>query len=386
MRALSALCVLLYAQVVAQARGAHRSAGPLMETPQRPSPDRVPRHPLPSYMMHLYRNFKSNQTRPVERTDQEAAKQADTVRSIMAKSLNHSGRHWIATFDFSSLATEKKIQVAEVRIRLPRLASTANITVELHHEQHYPCRLQGSCTEHQLVGPIPSSSMVSLSGHWRVYNITRQLLHWLETTPPSRQRRPQEAKRDALIYDGLPDRKASQAMREQALLVVFSQAGSNEDLKDKASLLHTAEKSKFLFNTEKKEVKRSRPLRSRRGRRGQPMKHPDVPRREEEKSLCRRVEMHIDFNQIGWSSWIIFPKKYNAYRCEGSCPNPLGEEFHPTNHAYMQSLLRYYHPNRVPSTCCAPTKMSPLSMLYYENGQMLVRHHEDMIVDECGCH
>lgn len=50
-----------------------------------------------------------------------------------------------------------------------------------------------------------------------------------------------------------------------------------------------------------------------------------------------------------------------------------------------QSLLKHFHPDRVAAPCCAPTKMSPLSMLYYENGEMLLRHHEDMIVDECGC-
>lgn len=52
---------------------------------------------------------------------------------------------------------------------------------------------------------------------------------------------------------------------------------------------------------------------------------------------------------------------------------------------FLQSLLKHYHPDRIASPCCAPTKMSPLSMLYYENGEMLLRHHEDMIVDECGC-
>ncbi len=51
----------------------------------------------------------------------------------------------------------------------------------------------------------------------------------------------------------------------------------------------------------------------------------------------------------------------------------------------LQSLLEYYHPSRVPAACCAPTKTSPLSMLYYENGELILRHHEDMLVEECGC-
>ncbi|TFK11725.1 Nodal-like protein 4-B [Platysternon megacephalum] len=57
------------------------------------------------------------------------------------------------------------------------------------------------------------------------------------------------------------------------------------------------------------------------------------------KSLCRRVDFHVDFDGIGWGSWIVYPKKYNAFCCEGECPTPLEEEFQPTNNAYMQCIL-----------------------------------------------
>ncbi|XP_023802306.1 nodal homolog [Cyanistes caeruleus] len=93
----------------------------------------------------------------------------------------------------------------------------------------------------------------------------------------------------------------------------------------------------------------------------------------------------VDFEQTGWGSWIVYPKKYNAYRCEGLCPSPVDETFKPTNHAYIQSLLQLYKPNQVPCPACSPVKMSPLSMLYYEKGEIVVRHHEDMIIEECGC-
>lgn len=51
----------------------------------------------------------------------------------------------------------------------------------------------------------------------------------------------------------------------------------------------------------------------------------------------------------------------------------------------FQSLLKRYQPHRVPSTCCAPVKTRPLSMLYVDNGRVLLEHHKDMIVEECGC-
>ena len=50
-----------------------------------------------------------------------------------------------------------------------------------------------------------------------------------------------------------------------------------------------------------------------------------------------------------------------------------------------QSLLKRYQPHRVPATCCAPVKTKPLSMLYVDNGRVLLDHHKDMIVEECGC-
>ena len=55
-----------------------------------------------------------------------------------------------------------------------------------------------------------------------------------------------------------------------------------------------------------------------------------------QRPLCRKVDMWVDFEHIGWDEWIVHPKRYNAFRCEGECPSPLDESFSPTNHAYMQ--------------------------------------------------
>ncbi|XP_051928637.1 nodal-related 2 [Hippocampus zosterae] len=331
-------------------------------------------HILPTYMVHLYRNFKANAS---DAAEQDAERRADTVRSLMAKGLAHRHGLWAATFDLHALLSDKRIQAAELRIRLP--PSAPNTSVAVYH--HGP-ECQGAsdiCRETPqpvvLLGP---SSLVSSSRSWRVFNMTSPLLAWLRQKSSLRVRRKQ-ARRKAEAE--LPELGPP---ADRALLVIFSHTGSDRNPKAKASLLHTAERSKFLSPAESR-----RPVRwggkRRRSKRGHGEQASAASEWRANESLCRRVDLHVDFNHIGWGSWIIFPKRYNAYRCEGSCPGPLGVHLNPTNHAYMQSLLKHYHPNRVASPCCAPTKMSPLSMLYYENGEMLLRHHEDMMVDECGC-
>ncbi|XP_060884239.1 nodal-related 2 [Labrus mixtus] len=355
--------------------------------------DRATGYHLPTYMMHLYRNFKSNFSRPLDTMEQVASKRADTVKSVMAKSLTYRHKRWAATFDLHALLADKQIQAAELRIRLPQTQSPANISVEVYHQT---CHQHKSCQEQQLVGLLTESSLVTSSQSWKVFNMTRPLLSWLRQKSTarirhkrvSRRRKAVETKRGLWVHDHsvyVASSRREQDVSDRALLVIFSHTGSDENSKVKASLLHTAEQSKFLSPAEIKKARRQKRRRSKRGQREQTARSLQASKREGEKPLCRRVDLHVDFNQIGWGSWIIFPKRYNAYRCEGSCPGPLGEELNPTNHAYMQSLLKHYHPDRVASPCCAPTKMSPLSMLYYENGEMLLRHHEDMIVDECGC-
>lgn len=203
------------------------------------------------------------------------------------------------------------------------------------------------CQEQQLVGLLTASSLVTSSQNWRVFNMTRPLLSWLREKQTARIRRKRMSRKrnadktkrglflpDPPVYVASPRRE--QSMSDRALLVVFSHTASDENSKAKASLLHTAEQSKFLSPAEIKKPRRPKRHRSKRGQREQTMRGPQVSKRGNEKSLCRRVDLHVDFNQIGWGSWIIFPKRYNAYRCEGTCPSPLGEDLNPTNHAYMQ--------------------------------------------------
>lgn len=91
MRSLGPLVVALHVYLLvllALAQGDQPNGdGVYLRSLQRfPAMDRSTGYHLPTYMMHLYRNFKSNFSRPVDTMEQDAAKQADTVKSVVAKS------------------------------------------------------------------------------------------------------------------------------------------------------------------------------------------------------------------------------------------------------------------------------------------------------------
>lgn len=283
-------------------------------------------------LCHIYSNFRMQNVQPFH------------FISFPSLGLTHRHGRWIATFDLHALLADKQIQAAELRIRLPRGAT--NITVEVHHQDGQMCTDNTDCHTQQLVGLLTEAALVASSHSWKVFNMTEPLLTWLRHRTAVRirhkrlLRRTKEEKRKKRLL--LPDASVylragqEQELSERALLVIFSHTGSDEEAKAKATLLHTAEQSKFLSPAEVGQPRWPRRHRSKRGHREQTVRSLQASNKRSEKTLCRRVDLRVDFNKIGWGSWIIFPKKYNAYRCEGSCPGPLGEDLNPTNHAYMQ--------------------------------------------------
>lgn len=108
----------------------------------------------------------------------------------------------------------------------------------------------------------------------------------------------------------------------------------------------------------------------------------------EEPFECTRHEMYVDFEKIGWSSWIISPKGYNAYYCKGQCHFPLGQNQWPTNHATVQSIVNKMGLTAgVGTPCCVPNKLYSISLLYFdENENVVLKQYDDMVAASCGCH
>ncbi|XP_042297925.1 derriere protein-like [Sceloporus undulatus] len=103
-------------------------------------------------------------------------------------------------------------------------------------------------------------------------------------------------------------------------------------------------------------------------------------------NVCKPRRLYISFSDFGWENWIIAPQGYLANYCLGECPFPLTEELNSTNHAILQTIVHSLDPEGTPQPCCVPVRLSPISILYYDNDDNIVlRHYEDMVVDECGC-
>ncbi|XP_062986424.1 bone morphogenetic protein 6 [Elgaria multicarinata webbii] len=105
------------------------------------------------------------------------------------------------------------------------------------------------------------------------------------------------------------------------------------------------------------------------------------------KTACRKHELYVSFQDLGWQDWIIAPKGYSANYCEGECSFPLNAHMNATNHAIVQTLVHLMNPENVPKPCCAPTKLQAISVLYFDdNSNVILKKYRNMVVRACGCH
>ena len=88
-----------------------------------------------------------------------------------------------------------------------------------------------------------------------------------------------------------------------------------------------------------------------------------------------------------FQDWIIAPNGYEAFYCSGECNFPLNAHMNATNHAIVQTLVHLMNPSQVPKPCCAPTKLTSISVLYFlDDSNVILKKYKNMVVKSCGCH
>ncbi|XP_075034391.1 nodal homolog [Mixophyes fleayi] len=353
---------------------------------------------LPNFMLSLYQSFHRLESRhgielgPVPLPGFSPSPQADIIRSLTAKNFEQVGERYILVFDFSSLSLDEELQFVEVRIKKSALAKPLSdgvqVMVDVFHEDSTCQKPRELCQEYLHLGLFKSTPRSRDSESWVVIEATEIVHKWLERTDKAGVHTPVHSKLREIISEENAKRKykVHTSADQLVLMFVYSNTSKKERFSVTATLLLDAAQSKFLAPMPVLKTKTT----SRRSRRSHMirdrvlgMKH--APTSDNTSNLCRRVEFIVDFYMIGWAAWIIHPKKYNAYRCEGTCPSPVNESVKPNNHSYLQSLVNLYDKEKAPEVCCVPIKMSSLSMAYYDHMTVAFQSHEAMIVEECGC-
>nr|XP_010591752.1 LOW QUALITY PROTEIN: embryonic growth/differentiation factor 1 [Loxodonta africana] len=100
--------------------------------------------------------------------------------------------------------------------------------------------------------------------------------------------------------------------------------------------------------------------------------------------------LYVRYREVGGTTEIIAPRGFMANYCQSPCalPAALGAAGSPAfNHAALRALMYSAAPGAHGGLpCCVPARLSPISVLFFDNSDNVVlRHYEDMVVDECGC-
>ncbi|KAM9313296.1 nodal homolog 2-A-like [Gastrophryne carolinensis] len=326
------------------------------------------------FMMQLYQTLMMESKTDLSSLEYSIFQDSDSVIRLSAKRCMEMANNRELYFDMSSLSSSNEIRLAELRIHLSSSQKSQGVKLQIYHSKEGHERLH--------LGSFHIGSSSTSDGSWKILNLTKMLNSYLHLNPNF----------DAYTEDRHIQQKGDESSctdisTDRVVLTVFTKDYQSANVHGYPNLIQTVESSKHVMAPKvasEPSIKKQRKNRN--------AKHSIIMNKfsskvmENGKPLCRRVDMIVDFEKLGWGEQVIYPKKFNAYRCEGACPIPLSETFKPTNHAYLTSLMKLYNSERVECSSCVPVKMRPLSMLMYEDGEVVMKHHEDMIVDECGCH
>ncbi|GBM41779.1 Bone morphogenetic protein 2 [Araneus ventricosus] len=321
-------------------------------------------HP-PQYMLDLYRWL-------AERSSDESLhlhhNGANTVRSFYSKGSSAESNHY--KFDISSGIPDYE-EILEAQFHF-----FTNLHTHRPHQGSHVIQIHLYDEFMNSSSRLLEARLVSAhASGWEVFRITSSAKRWMQN-PHFNKGLTVE------ILDG-----SGQAWRERRvhrlqsyrrpILIVFSQDSRTTSTHRKVVKSHNSESLAFQAVAVTQKKRDSSEEGGMRSTRSAVPSHGD----------CARHELRVDFEKLGWSTWIISPKWYDAYVCAGACAFPLGQNQRPTNHATVQSIVHELGLTAgVGAPCCVPTELHSVSLLYFdEHMNVVLKQYDDMVAAGCGC-
>ncbi|XP_007886562.2 growth/differentiation factor 6-A [Callorhinchus milii] len=331
-------------------------------------------------MMSIYRTYSAAEKLGLNASLFSATKSANTITSFVDRAeddLLHSYlRKQKYLFDVATLSDKEELVGAELRILRKTPGQFHKTLTGLYHIKLYSCRTEGQSPK--LLQSRTLDIYDSSRHRWEVFDVW-ETLRRLHPAQLCFEFRGTSGKSEHDIdLRRLGFGRKGREPQERALLVVFTKTRKRENL--------FSEMNEKIKSSEGADEEDKLQFKARRKRRTAFSNRHGKRHGKKSKSRCSKKPLHVNFKELGWDDWIIAPLDYEAYHCEGVCDFPLRSHLEPTNHAIIQTLMNSMDPNSTPPSCCVPTKLSPISILYIDAGNNVVyKQYEDMVVESCGC-
>lgn len=259
-------------------------------------------------------------------------------------------------FDVPWISSEQKLRFAELKMnKIP-------IMTKVKHAKHINFTITIYSVKHNQVVLEDQQKVTVKTSGWINFNVTHAVQNWIENTNVIRK---------LIIEVNISEDHAHHIDNDvlyQSLHHSFIASYFNGQKKLK--LRSTTHTSKSKPKTTQYRTKR------------------DILSLWKAKSVgdCEKQALYVTFKDLKWHEWIIAPTGFHAFYCSGDCSFPLNPMKSPTNHAIVQTLVNLVHPKRVPRACCVPTKLGPISVLYYTaDTNVKLSKYSNMVAKSCGC-
>ncbi|KAG8291315.1 protein 60A [Homalodisca vitripennis] len=334
----------------------------------------------PKFLLDVYKSLLDSSVSRTTRSefnlsgrDLHAIDESDVIMTFTSNNKHVSSvRHergkrlW---FDVSDIPVGETIVDAELRLYKNSnysMDSGENFTVSV-----YQLLLENGEKELEFVDAVNTS--YSQEG-WLIFNMTGPLTSWVTFPQTNKGLYMSVHPADRLVHEMRP---------EDIGIVSTSLEGEEEKQPFMVAFL------KATSNTPKR-TRKTREIRRRKKAENSETSYSRNPFTDSSlwsTRSCQIQTLYVSFRDLGWQDWIIAPDGYGAFYCSGECNFPLNAHMNATNHAIVQTLVHLMYPFEVPKPYCAPTKLTPISVLYFlDDSNVILKKYKNMVVKSCGCH